>query len=97
MIELQHAAKDSAGRLPALSWDYWLWGATEPFTRTAIVCCDKGHVGTANPTIHSISADGTLSPSWVCPFKGCTWHVFAQLVGWNAATPAPRTQEDSRP
>lgn len=64
-----------------LTWDYWQWGATD-LIQTAIMSCDKGHVGTASPAIHRIADDGTLSPSWVCPFEGCTWHEFAVLEDW---------------
>ena len=34
-------------------------------------------------TDHSIAADGSISPSLVCP-AGCGWHVFARLLGWEA-------------
>lgn len=84
MIVLAHADKAGRASIPPLTWDYWMWGATEPYQRTAIVACDQGHVGTASPRIHSIATDGTLTPSWVCPFEGCTWHEFARLEGWQA-------------
>ena len=32
---------------------------------------------------HSISDDGTISPSLVCPAE-CGWHVFARLAGWTS-------------
>lgn len=32
---------------------------------------------------HAIAADGTVTPSVVCPGKGCGWHVFAQLADWD--------------
>jgi len=83
MVVLRHVEKGGFASIPPLSWDYWLWGIG-PFVKTVIVCCDRGHVGTASPAIHSIAADGTLSPSWVCPFKGCTWHEFARLEGWES-------------
>lgn len=85
VVELRHEKATSRANLPPLSWDYWLWG-TGPFIKTALVSCDQGHVGTASPQIHSIADDGMLSPSWVCPHKGCTWHVFARLVGWGETT-----------
>lgn len=33
-------------------------------------------------TRHSIAADGTVDPSYVCAFK-CGWHVFVRLDGWD--------------
>jgi hypothetical protein len=47
--------------------------------RSAIVSCDKGH---AAYLAHEIAADGKLTPSLICPEKGCGWHVWAKLVGW---------------
>lgn len=83
MIALAHANIDFiAGKpLPPLTWEYWQWGVPGRLRKTAIVCCGFGHTGTANPNIHVISADGTMSPSWVCPFE-CSWHEFARLEGW---------------
>jgi len=31
---------------------------------------------------HTIGADGTVTPSAVCPVKGCDFHEFVKLVGW---------------
>lgn len=31
---------------------------------------------------HTIAKDGTVSPSLVCPIKGC-FHGFIRLEGWN--------------
>ena len=31
---------------------------------------------------HSISSDGTVSPSVVCPY-GCGFHEFVKLEGWD--------------
>lgn len=33
---------------------------------------------------HDVAADGAVSPSLVCPFPPCTWHVFVQLEDWGA-------------
>ncbi len=33
-------------------------------------------------TIHQIGPDGSVSPSIVCPYPPCGWHVFAKLAGW---------------
>ena len=81
MIVLAKAESGDGYWCPPLTWDYWLWGP-DPGVKTALVSCDQGHTGTVNPDIHKIAVDGTLSPSWVCPYEGCTWHVFARLEGW---------------
>lgn len=31
---------------------------------------------------HDIADNGELSPSLMCPTKGCGWHVTARLRGW---------------
>jgi hypothetical protein len=33
---------------------------------------------------HEISASGLVSPSIVCPYKPCPWHVHGALDGWAA-------------
>lgn len=32
--------------------------------------------------VHTISAEGTIIPSLVCPHAPCTWHVWARLDPW---------------
>lgn len=31
---------------------------------------------------HEIAADGTVSPSALCPFDGCDFHEFVRLLDW---------------
>lgn len=50
----------------------------------AHVRCPMGHVLRVSHKFHSIAADGTLSPSWVCVIPGCTWHESVRLDGWVA-------------
>jgi hypothetical protein len=33
-------------------------------------------------SVHKIAADGTVSPSFVCPHPGCGFHEFIVLSGW---------------
>lgn len=33
---------------------------------------------------HEIAADGSVTPSLVCPGFACDFHAFAELVGWDA-------------
>jgi hypothetical protein len=33
--------------------------------------------------VHTIAADGTVTPSYVCVATGCTFHEMVRLVGWD--------------
>lgn len=66
---------------PPLSWDY-LDARPEDL---ALITCDHGHVSRMVSRIHRIAADGTVSPSYVCPGTGCTFHAFIRLVGYGQA------------
>ena len=82
MIHLTKTGRPFDGRaLDPLTWDDWQWGSDPPI-HTALVTCANGHTGTVAPHVHKIATDGLLTPSWVCPFEGCSWHEFAQLDGW---------------
>lgn len=48
--------------------------------RSATLICPQGHHGTL--TDHDIGADGTVTPSAVCPHDGCTFHENVRLVDW---------------
>lgn len=51
---------------------------------TARVCCAKcGEM--ASLSEHTIDAEGGVTPSVVCPRKGCGWHVHVTLDGWAEA------------
>lgn len=47
---------------------------------SASATCVNGH--TCTLTEHEIADDGTVTPSLVCPYEGCTWHEFVKLEGW---------------
>ncbi len=56
--------------------------------RTALVKCPRGHI--ASLSEHTIAADGTVSPSLVCPRWGCDFHENVVLLGWaQSGTAAP--------
>lgn len=42
--------------------------------------CANGHYGTLGN--HDIAADGTVTPSVVCPEQGCVFHDTVKLEGW---------------
>lgn len=50
--------------------------------RTASIFCPECKRGAH--LNHDIAADGTVTPSVVCPHPGCTWHVMVKLAGWPA-------------
>ena len=47
---------------------------------TAEIICANGHGG--GLTNHTISSDGSVSPSCLCPVEGCGWHEMVRLTGW---------------
>ncbi len=47
-----------------------------------INCPECGKLFLLSPVVHQIGADGSISPSVVCPHRPCGWHVFAKLAGW---------------
>ena len=60
-----------------------LWkGAVRDGSRTANVSC-PGCGKIASLIDHSIAQDGTVTPSLVCPYEGCTFHDWVKLEGWS--------------
>jgi len=48
----------------------------------AIISCPVcGHFGGLGN--HTIAADGTVTPSLVCPWAPCTYHDMGRLEGWS--------------
>lgn len=79
MVTLRPAPPDlpPPGYCPALTW-----ARSEGGIRGVLLSCAHGHEGILSPTHHTIANDGTVTPSVVCPIKGCTWHEFVRLDGW---------------
>ena len=84
------SVKDGARPAP-MTWDYsirytkpggffacrsdkWLVDAT----------CRNGHTCVLSLDVHRIADNGQIWPSYVCPVKGCTFHEFVLLEGWDA-------------
>jgi hypothetical protein len=72
----------SCDALPRGAWKPWVNGPG--FVRTAAVRCP---VCSALFCLadHRIGAEGTVSPSIVCPY-GCGFHEFVRLAGWEPHT-----------
>ena len=52
--------------------------------KTANLCCPEcGHAMTIMN--HKISTLGVVSPSVVCSYRPCTWHVWLELKDWAGA------------
>ena len=61
-------------------WKPWVWLRDRP---TVVVGCPEcSRVMTIGLSVHTIMPDGRLSPSLVCPFSPCAFHVMAMLEGW---------------
>jgi hypothetical protein len=73
---------------PDLSWfdaeqgRFGCWkGGILDGKRTANVSCPKcGQI--ASLSQHTIEADGTVKPSLVCPYDGCSFHDHVKLKDW---------------
>lgn len=64
--------------MPAGRWG--IWNPCGDFPCLVIACPDCGKHSSVIK--HSIAADGTSEPSYVCPHPPCGWHVFVRLDGW---------------
>lgn len=74
---LHHAAADDAWLVIPGQWR----SGTRDGRRTATVSCpDCGR--SASLSDHEIRADGTVTPSLVCPFDDCDFHAWVKLEGW---------------
>ena len=65
--------------LPPLSWTWWIWLDTKELV--PVMRCTGGHMFLIRDN-HTIAADGSVSPSMVCPNPPCPYHEFIQLDGW---------------
>lgn len=61
----------------------WRGGQKARSQRTALACC-PGCGKLLSLGRHTIDADGTVTPSLVCPFRGCDFHEFVMLADWKA-------------
>lgn len=59
------------------------WMSVNYLDTRALITCGFGHELRLTPNIHTVAADGTVQPSWVCTYPGCSFHVFIKLEGWN--------------
>lgn len=65
---------------PAGPWWRPVWLSITKGAWSASFMCPNRHYGSLMD--HEIAADGTVSPSVVCPTEGCDFHEHVRLVGW---------------
>lgn len=59
----------------------WRGGKKADGTRTALLKCSNGHIGSLSN--HDIADDGRVTPSVVCPVEECEFHEMVRLIGWS--------------
>ena len=86
-IDLHHQAWDGTGDSAPLTWDYAKRLRRKlPYERDmAMTTCGAGHTLRMSSDVHTIAADGTVTPSYVCTAAGCSFHKWVRLVGWDPA------------
>lgn len=74
-------------------------GKGEPEPGTWWLAGDE-YVGVACPTCkawatldHDVAADGTVTPSLICPYQPCTFHDMVKLEDW----PSDQTRKSKTP
>ena len=78
MILLHKSATNGADNGAPGHW--WLWKT--PTSDVVMVCCPKCKRLIHLSEEHEISADGTVTPSCVCPTGYCDFHAQVKLAGW---------------
>ena len=58
---------------------------TEAGNRHVLLCCPG--CGAGGFLDHEIAADGTVTPSVVCPSGACDWHQMVRLKEWEPPIP----------
>lgn len=58
-------------------------GARPPSTLATCWCPKCGRASTMNASVHSVDAAGNVTPSYVCPHRGCGFHDWVVLDGWS--------------
>ena len=93
MIDFTRGTQHAADKPAPFTWDYCQrfkkddgahW-ALQSERDLALCTCANGHSTRMTGNVHSIAADGTVHPSYVCPVDGCTFHDWVRLVGFDAS------------
>jgi hypothetical protein len=84
---------DGGGVPTPLTWDYAIrmtkaggYYACQSDRDIALCTCANGHTCRVRSDVHQVDAAGNVTPSYVCPIAGCTFHVAPwRLDGWDPA------------
>jgi hypothetical protein len=76
-LDIQRCA-DSTSPPPPMQWLPCHPSTIKRYKAT--MSCSNGHALTLQG--HAVDRDGTVSPSVVCPEKGCPFHAYVRLVDW---------------
>jgi hypothetical protein len=82
MLRFRRDPTTVANYLTPGAWMRWTAEFTNGTRIMAVLCCPNGHLGSISSEVHSIAPNGSVTPSYVCPRKGCTFHTFIVLDGW---------------
>lgn len=80
-----HRCPDAGVPPTPLTWDVARHWEGEPVAcahDVALLTCSAGHTTRMSGDIHSVAADGAVSPSYVCTVAGCSFHDYVRLDGW---------------
>lgn len=61
----------------------WFWEGMDGYIILIFHCPQCLHVFRFGKNVHSIAPDGTVTPSVVCPWRGCSFHEFVKLTEWD--------------
>lgn len=78
---LQHGIDQPKSVIPS-SPGTWFWEGADKYVILVEHCPVCRHVFRFAKKVHKISVDGAVSPSVVCPWRGCGFHEFVQLSDW---------------
>jgi hypothetical protein len=91
VIDFARGSQHHADNPKPLTWDYCQrlkkdggahW-ACQSEHDLALCTCAHGHTTRMTGTVHQVATDGTVTPSYVCPVQGCTFHDWVRLVGFD--------------
>lgn len=81
MFLFAHAEDRRTAYAPSPEGKWWYEGPDH--NRIIVMNCPKcGVDSTMALVVHTVMDDGNVSPSYVCPQDGCTFHEHVKLGDW---------------
>ncbi len=62
--------------------EWYARGGPPAFQHALVRCPGCGGESTLSKRVHDVAPDGSVTPSYVCPFPPCTFHEWVRLEGW---------------